>query len=96
MPFMVTIQRWVLITMCWSRQYDFYLVSHPTPEKQIFSYSEKNISRGDSNLGSLPWVQNVHMVYRALTLVGPPTDNPELQPLAVLHIDNQLFMTKTF
>ena len=28
----------------------------------------------------------------ALTLVGPPRDNPELDPLAVLHLDNQLFM----
>ena len=29
---------------------------------------------------------------RPLTLVGPPWDNPELDPLAALHIDNQLCM----
>ena len=27
-----------------------------------------------------------------LTLVGPPRDNPELDPLAVLHLDNRLYM----
>ena len=36
MPFMVTIQPWVFITTCWSRQYDFNLVHHPTPENEIF------------------------------------------------------------
>ena len=25
---------------------------------------------------------------RVLTLVGPPRDNPELDPLAVIHLDN--------
>ena len=29
---------------------------------------------------------------RALTLVGPPRDNPESDPLAVLHLDNRLCM----
>ena len=29
----------------------------------------------------------------ALTFVGPPMDNPELDPLAVLHLENQLFMS---
>ena len=33
---MVKIQPWVFITMCWSRQYDFNLVRHPTPKKWIF------------------------------------------------------------
>ena len=28
----------------------------------------------------------------ALTLVGPTRDNPVLDPLAVLHLDNQLFI----
>ena len=43
MPLMVTIQPWVFITTCWSRQYDFNLVHHPTPEKRIISFSEKNV-----------------------------------------------------
>ena len=29
---------------------------------------------------------------RALTLEGPPRENPELDPLAVLHIDNRLLI----
>ena len=29
---------------------------------------------------------------QALTLVGLPTDNPELDPLAVLHLNNRLYM----
>ena len=29
---------------------------------------------------------------RALTLVGPPWDNPEIASLAVLHLDNQLYI----
>ena len=29
---------------------------------------------------------------QALTLVGPTRNNPVLDPLAVLHLDNQLFM----
>ena len=29
---------------------------------------------------------------RTLTLVGPTRDNPVLDPLAVLHLDNQLYM----
>ena len=29
---------------------------------------------------------------RALTLLGPPSDNPEPDPLAELHLENQLFM----
>ena len=29
---------------------------------------------------------------QALTFVGPPTDNPELDPLALLHLDNQVCM----
>ena len=29
---------------------------------------------------------------RTLTLVGPAKDNPELDPLAVLHLDNRLFL----
>ena len=29
---------------------------------------------------------------RALTLVGPTRDNMVLDPLAVLHLDNQLFI----
>ena len=29
---------------------------------------------------------------QALTLVGPPTDNPKLDPLAVLHLNNRLYM----
>ena len=29
-------------------------------------------------------------VFRALTLVGPPRDNPELDPLAVQLLNNQL------
>ena len=29
---------------------------------------------------------------RALTLVGPPRDNLELEPLAVLHLDNGLYI----
>ena len=33
---------------------------------------------------------------QALTLVGPPRDNPELDPLAVLHLDNWLYMSKIF
>ena len=28
----------------------------------------------------------------ALTLVGPPRDNPELDPLAVLHLNNPLYI----
>ena len=31
--------------------------------------------------------------YQALTLVGPTRGNPELDPLAVQHLDNQLFMS---
>ena len=31
---------------------------------------------------------------RALTLVGPPRDNPEQDPLAVLYHDNQLYMLR--
>ena len=27
---------------------------------------------------------------RALNLEGPPKDNPEIDPLAVIHLDNQL------
>ena len=27
---------------------------------------------------------------RALTLLGPPRDNPEIDPLAVQHLDNRL------
>ena len=30
---------------------------------------------------------------QALTLVGPPRDNPEIDPLAVLHLDNCLYMS---
>ena len=30
---------------------------------------------------------------RALTLVGPTRDNPEPDPLAVLHLDNRLYIT---
>ena len=41
MPLMVTIQPWVFVTTCWSSQYDFNLVHHPTPQKIFFSYSEK-------------------------------------------------------
>ena len=42
MPLMVTIQPWVFIITCWSRQRDFNLVHHPTPEKWFFFYySEK-------------------------------------------------------
>ena len=33
---MVAIQPWVFITTCWSRQYDFNLVCHPTPKIQFF------------------------------------------------------------
>ena len=36
---------WVFITMCWSRQYDFNLVHHPTPKNE-FSYSEKKSPGG--------------------------------------------------
>ena len=54
MPLMVTIQQWVFITTCRSRQYDFNLVHHPTPEKQIFSYSEKNVLSRDLNPGPQP------------------------------------------
>ena len=31
---------------------------------------------------------------RALTLVGPPRDNPEQDPLAVLHLHNRLCMLR--
>ena len=41
--------------MCWSIQYYFNLVHHPTPEKQIFL--KKNIPRWDSNQGPWPWFQ---------------------------------------
>ena len=33
---------------------------------------------------------------RALTLVGPTRDNPVLEPLAVLHINNRLYITCTY
>ena len=29
---------------------------------------------------------------RALTLVGPTRDNPVLDPLVVIHLDNQLYI----
>ena len=29
---------------------------------------------------------------RALTLMGPPRDNPEINPLPVLPLDSQLYM----
>ena len=32
-------------------------------------------------------------VLKASTLVGPPRNNPEPEPLAVLHLDNLLFMS---
>ena len=32
---------------------------------------------------------------RALTLVGPTRENPVLNPLAVLHLDNCLYMSRT-
>ena len=28
---------------------------------------------------------------QALTLVGPPRDNPEQDPLAILHLENRLY-----
>ena len=65
MTLMVTIQLWVFNTTCWSRQYDFNLVHHLTTEKQIFSYSEKNIPRQDLNRGSRPQIQNIHKLYTA-------------------------------
>ena len=40
---MVTIQPWIFITTCWSRQYDFNLVCHPCQ---------------DSNAGPRPWSEN--------------------------------------
>ena len=36
MPLMVTIQPWVFINICRSRQYDFNLVRHPTPKNEKF------------------------------------------------------------
>ena len=32
-------------------------------------------------------------VLRALALVGPTWDNPVLDPLAVLHLDNRLYLS---
>ena len=32
--------------------------------------------------------------FLALTLVGPPRDNPEQDPLAVLHLHNRLCMLR--
>ena len=32
--------------------------------------------------------------FQALTLVGPTWNNPVLDPLAVLHFDNQLYIKK--
>ena len=37
-----------------------------------------------NNKGNLPNSKDL----RALTLVGPPRDKPEHNPLAVLHLDN--------
>ena len=40
-----------------------------------------------------------YKIFQALTLVGPPWDNPEVAPLSVLHLDNQLMVigvTKMF
>ena len=47
LPLMVTIQPWVFITKCWSRQYDFKLVRHPTPEKGIKKTSPGGIRPQD-------------------------------------------------
>ena len=33
---------------------------------------------------------------QALTLVGPPRDNPEADPLAELHLNNQLYNCNTY
>ena len=30
---------------------------------------------------------------KAVTLVGPPRDNPEIETLAVLHLDNRLYLS---
>ena len=43
----------------------------------IFKLWEPSVNRKDS------W---------ALTLVGPPSNNPKIAPLAVLHLDNRLYI----
>ena len=50
---MVTIQPWICITMCWSRQYDFNLVRHPTLKNEFFLFSKK-VPGQDSNPGPRP------------------------------------------
>ena len=51
-------------------------IKHDNEIKQVFFFS--TLREPSLNVKDLP----------ALTLVGPLGDNPEIDPLAVLHLDN--------
>ena len=89
MPLMITIQPWVFITTCWSRQYDFNLVHHPTPEKQFFFlFTKKRPQAGFEPRTSTTNPEHTHALDRsAIYGCAPSQVKLSLKKLVLFDVD---------